>query len=201
MPGMSVKTSVNISQEYVCVWTEVVVVLPWFTCDEFSRAHWSCQFYWTFLLLSVRTCLHQDYYWVTQVSSLHPAGQSEAVKESLPENSKQFWSPSLLHIPPDQWEKVRCHDAIIYFDPNWALTWWGWLCTVQLGYRPINKMYRQDSINSIKTQLYFTAHIALRTVIWSENQFSGVGWWWCMPYWFQSQESRKLLADLWSECY
>ena len=25
---------------------------------------------------------------------------------------------------------VRCHDAIIYFDPNWAPTRWGWLCSL-----------------------------------------------------------------------
>ena len=145
MPGMSVKTLVNISQEYVWLFVCFAVIYLWWVQH-------SCQFYWT--LLSVKTCLHQDYYRVTQVRRAHYTGQSQAVKE----NSKQFWSPSLLHIPPDQWEKVRCHDAIIYFDPKWALTWWGWLCTVQLGYRPINKMYRQVSINSVKTQLYFMAH-------------------------------------------
>ena len=59
------------------VWVSVVV-LPWFYCDELSRP---CQFYWTPFLLSVKTCLPQVYYWVTQVN--WRAHQASLVSQKL----------------------------------------------------------------------------------------------------------------------
>ena len=67
------ETAVNISQECLSL-RESLSVLPWFYCDVFSRP---CQFYWTLLLLTVRTCLPQVYYWVTQVNwRAHYASQA-----------------------------------------------------------------------------------------------------------------------------
>ena len=149
------------------VWVSVVV-LPWFYCDEFSRA---CQFSWTPFLLSVKTCLTQVYYWVTQVNwRAHYASlASQKLSRSL------------------SWRIIN--SLIGEFDTNssWSVRgcevsrrdhlFWSKLSsnmvrmTVQLWYPPINKMYHPDSINYIKTQRHITfiAPIALGNMILSEN--------------------------------
>ena len=142
------------------VWVSVVV-LPWFYCDEFSRP---CQFSWTPLLLSVKTCLPQVYYWVTQVNwRAHQARQKLSRSLSWRIINSLIWE----FVTNSSWSVRGCEvsrrDHLFWSKLSSNMV----RMTVQLWYRPINKMYHQRiASTTLKHSVTLRLSLLLLLEIW-----------------------------------